>query len=61
MSKPLSPIPAGAVDLSRRVVLAPVARMGESAAASARSRYPFLNFPQQRMQKTCDFYFALRP
>jgi hypothetical protein len=61
MSKPFSPIPVGAVDLSRRVVLARVTRMRESAAASAGLRHPFLNFPQQRMQKTCDFYLALRP
>jgi hypothetical protein len=61
MSKPFSPIPVGAVALSRRVALAPLARMRESAAASAGSRYPFLSFPQQRMQKTFDFYFALRP
>jgi hypothetical protein len=50
MSKPFSPILVGAVDLSRR-----------PRAASAGARHPFLNFPQQRMQKTRDFYFALRP
>jgi hypothetical protein len=61
MSKLFSLIPVGAVDLSHRVGLAPFTRMRESAAASDRSRYPFLNFPQQRMQQTRDFYFVLRP
>jgi CBS domain-containing protein len=31
-----------------------------NAAAPARSRYPFMNLFQQRMQRTCDFYLALR-
>jgi hypothetical protein len=61
MSKLFSPIPVGAVDLSHRVGLALLTRMRESAAALARSRYPFLNFPQQRMQQTCHFHFSVRP
>jgi hypothetical protein len=31
-----------------------------NAAAPARPRYSFMNFLQQRMQRTCDFYLALR-